>query len=407
MGRSNARALAFLAVLVTARAAHADPLTINPMDPDLPPGGTQMFTASGGSGTGYVFSLGMPTPSGGTISMDGMYQAGSTGNVTDLVMVVDSDSNTAMTNVNVTMGVAIMPTAVTILPGSMQMFTASGGQPPYTWSIAMSGSGMPMISGGGLYVAGMMVGNDLVQVTDAKGKSATVTVKVVKMVPLGDLCTNSDVCPPDGQGQKHCVDGICCDSACSGTCQACNTAGKFGTCQTIKGLPVGMRSCPMSDPNNPCTAKACDGISPSTCDVFVGAETTCGKASCVSGIGTPGAVCMGNGKCQVVQPASCGAYACVSHACATSCNDTSQCAMGSFCDIATNKCVTPDGGASMTTHVDAGPTTDVTIPHNNGASVGSTCGAGPLPVDGEGLGVAVFGAFAGLGVSIRRRRRRR
>jgi hypothetical protein len=51
-----------------------------------------------------------------------------------------------------------------------------------------------------------------------------------------------------------CADGVCCDTACTGTCLACNLAGKVGTCSNI---PAGTQ-----DPNamTPCTGtNACNG----------------------------------------------------------------------------------------------------------------------------------------------------
>jgi hypothetical protein len=80
-------------------------------------------------------------------------------------------------------------------------------------------------------------------------------------------------------------------------------------------------------------------------------DTTCGIASCIDGVGTPGALCMGNGQCQTVVPASCGAYACVADMCTTKCNDTSECSPGNYCEVTTGKCIVPppqppDGGAA-------------------------------------------------------------
>jgi hypothetical protein len=85
----------------------------------------------------------------------------------------------------------------------------------------------------------------------------------------------------------------------------------------------------------------CDGTSATACTSFVGSDTTCGIASCIDGIGTPGAVCDGKGACVKVSPKSCGAYACVSDSCAKSCTDTSECSPGNYCDVASGKCTTP------------------------------------------------------------------
>ncbi|AUX45922.1 uncharacterized protein SOCE26_074240 [Sorangium cellulosum] len=47
---------------------------------------------------------------------------------------------------------------------------------------------------------------------------------------IGDPCADANEC-----ASRFCVDGRCCDTACSGVCQACNIAGSEGTCS----IPVG------------------------------------------------------------------------------------------------------------------------------------------------------------------------
>jgi hypothetical protein len=53
----------------------------------------------------------------------------------------------------------------------------------------------------------------------------------------------------------HCVDGVCCDTACDGACDRCDQSGKLGECQTdVSGDPVGERDC---GPGLACNAGAC------------------------------------------------------------------------------------------------------------------------------------------------------
>ncbi|MEI7704653.1 MAG: hypothetical protein WCK73_08630 [Deltaproteobacteria bacterium] len=78
-----------------------DAVVISPANPTVGTGGTATFTASGGSGIGYVWSL-ASNPSGGTIhATSGAYTAGGAGGVTDVVRVTDSASNTATTRIAV------------------------------------------------------------------------------------------------------------------------------------------------------------------------------------------------------------------------------------------------------------------------------------------------------------------
>jgi hypothetical protein len=324
-----------------AGTAGAAALAVSPGTVTVAPMGTQTFTASGGSGSGYMWSM-AAAPSGGSISSSGVYTAGSTPNTTDQVQVTDSALNVATGTVNVSAGLMITPPGITLAPGNTQQFTATGGTPPYAWSLVMNTSG-GNVTAAGLYTAGATLGSDTVRVADANDNSLTVPITVVATVPLGTACTSASTCPANA----FCVDGVCCGEACTGQCQACDVPGSAGTCVTIAGPPAGMRpACPQSDPNNVCTMKVCDGKNATSCDVFVGASTICGPASCVDLVGTPQAVCDGNGMCPKVTQQTCAPFACVSDQCATSCTDTSECSPGNYCEVSSGKCVVPDGGPS-------------------------------------------------------------
>ena len=77
----------------------------------LAPMARQVFTASKGSGQGYVWSF-LENRSGGSLTPSGEYQAGPVGGVTDVVQVVDSFANSATATVNVTkQASALSPTS--------------------------------------------------------------------------------------------------------------------------------------------------------------------------------------------------------------------------------------------------------------------------------------------------------
>ncbi len=95
---------------------------------------------------------------------------------------------------------------------------------------------------------------------------------------LGVMCGGNNQCT-----SAFCVDTVCCNVACSGTCQACNIAGDVGTCSFIAGG---------TDPIDECTGNGgndvCDGNG--ACSKANG--TTCSAAGeCASGFCTDGVCC--------------------------------------------------------------------------------------------------------------------
>ena len=170
---------------VLASAELYDPsataFAIAPASVTVAPGASQTFTASGGSGTGYTWDL-ATNHSGGAITAAGVYTAGATGGVTDVVRVTDSASHTTTATVTVSMvtaALAVSPSRVTVAVGASQTFTASGGSGTgYTWDLATNSSG-GAITAAGVYTAGTTGGvTDVVRVTDSASHTATATVTV-------------------------------------------------------------------------------------------------------------------------------------------------------------------------------------------------------------------------------------
>ena len=78
-------------------------LVISPSSVTLTPGTTYNFSASGGSGSGYTFSMYTGSTAIGSISTSGYYYAGtSTSGGTDSVLVTDSAGNVAYASVSIT-----------------------------------------------------------------------------------------------------------------------------------------------------------------------------------------------------------------------------------------------------------------------------------------------------------------
>jgi hypothetical protein len=138
------------------------------------------------------------------------------------------------------------------------------------------------------------------------------------------------------------VDGVCCDTTCTGQCEACNTTGKIGTCVGVKGDPIA--------PRMKCAADGtkCDGFcdpSNRTACQFPNKAMSCRDASCdaTSNGAVAESFCTGKGSCALTKTVDCDPYACSGTACAGNCTADAQCAKDAYCQ--TGKC-TPKGKAA-------------------------------------------------------------
>ncbi|GAC1546568.1 MAG: hypothetical protein NVS3B10_10540 [Polyangiales bacterium] len=96
----------------------------------------------------------------------------------------------------------------------------------------------------------------------------------VAKAPAGVSCGDQRECTTG-----NCVDFVCCNSACSGACEACDVTGRAGTCTPVPaGPPHGSRTCP-AGPDG--CAGTCNGTT-STCAIGAcdaGADTATGADS--------------------------------------------------------------------------------------------------------------------------------
>ncbi len=147
------------------------------------------------------------------------------------------------------------------------------------------------------------------------------TITGVFQKSRGTACASSAEC---GSGQ--CVDGVCCNTACNGQCEACAQAGSVGTCAAVSGAPVGGRSACGSDGSS--CGGTCNGALRASCSYPTSA---CRSASCSGGVETHAASCDGAGACPAAVTASCAPFICGANACAPACADDSGCAAGFYC----------------------------------------------------------------------------
>jgi hypothetical protein len=122
---------------------------------------------------------------------------------------------------------------------------------------------------------------------------------------LGSACNGASQC-----ASGNCIDGVCCDVACNGQCQACNLVGSIGTCSTVTGAPIGGR--PSCGGAGVCGG-TCDGMHGFAC-TFPPATTMCGGASCSGGVAYAASHCDGAGACAAgattACPGGCSGTAC-------------------------------------------------------------------------------------------------
>lgn len=165
----------------------------------------------------------------------------------------------------------------------------------------------------------------------------TATGKCKGSDPTGTACVKNETCL-----SEHCVDGLCCDTACDGQCQACDISTSKGTCSPVVGAPHGVRTaCAMATGGDACSARLCDGTKDTTqCVGYVGSDVGCRDLSCANGVETASAACDGAGKCGTGTPVTrpCAPFACGEKSCKTECFSDSDCASGSTCNAATHQC---------------------------------------------------------------------
>ncbi|MBI3206797.1 MAG: hypothetical protein HYZ29_35000 [Myxococcales bacterium] len=155
--------------------------------------------------------------------------------------------------------------------------------------------------------------------------------------PNGAACTTGNQC-----SSGFCADGFCCNLACTGQCEACDTGSAIGSCVPVVGKPHGTRT----DCTGTALCKgACNGANPTTC-VFPSLGTPCALASCTGDVLQPEGKCDGAGACSTPGTANCSPYGCDSstNSCSKTCTSDAQCSQGAVCDTNTGKCAV--GGAT-------------------------------------------------------------
>ena len=181
----------------TATVTVGPGVTISPTPTAVPPRATTVFSATGGSGTGFTYSLTTNASGGAVVAATGVYTAGTAGGGTDAVTVTDSLGNSATATITVGAGISLSPSPTSVSPRGTKTFTASGGSgTTYTYALTTNGSGGNVDPTTGAYTAGATGSTtDVVTVTDPLGNTATVTISVNAGVSLAPATAST---PPGG-----------------------------------------------------------------------------------------------------------------------------------------------------------------------------------------------------------------
>ena len=143
----------------------------------------------------------------------------------------------------------------------------------------------------------------------------------------------AEACSCDSECRTgFCVDGICCATACAGTCKACNLPNSLGECAFV---PAGVKP---SDPLQCSAERAATCGQDGTCNGAGGCRkhvegTECKPGVCAGDSVSGALTCDGEGSCSRSASTPCYPYSCdpATNQCATECSTNGQCAAGQSC----------------------------------------------------------------------------
>jgi len=159
----------------------------------------------------------------------------------------------------------------------------------------------------------------------------------------GQPCLDADECE---SGQ--CVDGVCCESSCTGPCRSCSLPSAPGQCLNVaSNVPDPHKTC-VDQGNHTClTNGLCDGQG--SCQNYA-AGTLCKPESCVDGLYTAPFTCDASGQCVFSGSRDCNPYVCNGSTCFDICTNNDQCMTGKYC--ANSSCGLKPAGANCSVGTD-------------------------------------------------------
>lgn len=145
-------------------------------------------------------------------------------------------------------------------------------------------------------------------------------------VEKGQACSMATQCLTG-----NCVDGFCCDTACTESCKACSTAKTTkpnGTCDFVTIGTDPDNDCP-TDPTSGCQRNGmCNGAG--ACQLYNN-MTVCVTSTCSMGTQTNADTCNGMGMCIDKGTTNCSPYVCGATICKATCVTDADCVGTHFC----------------------------------------------------------------------------
>jgi hypothetical protein len=166
--------------------------------------------------------------------------------------------------------------------------------------------------------------------TEARDLGPEIPPCVAGTKAKGEACSCNAECGTGG----HCVDGVCCDTACNEGCKTCAAPGMLGTCvnRTVGSNPRDAATCKMSAVSTCGLDGKCDGLG--GCSKYP-VNTVCRAGTCDGDAVIGANVCDGLGQCKPGATRLCVPFSCNAStgACNTTCTSNSQCVSGIQCVV--------------------------------------------------------------------------
>jgi Concanavalin A-like lectin/glucanases superfamily len=141
----------------------------------------------------------------------------------------------------------------------------------------------------------------------------------------GAACSAADECT-----SGFCADNVCCATACTERCHACNAGATAGQCSPVPSGEDPRESC-AAEPVSTCGRDGtCDGAG--NCRLHA-PDSACEPAGCVDRNRERSArLCDGKGTCLPGTTRACTTTTCENGSCASACTNSEGCLAGHFCD---------------------------------------------------------------------------